>query len=819
MSLIKRIIDIILSLTGLLFVIPFLPIIGLLIKLDSRGPIFYLADRIGKDMKIFKMYKFRTMLDTPIEAGQSVSPQYDPRVTTFGRFLRRTKMNELPQFINVLKGEMTFVGPRPEAPDLAELYPEEAKRIFSVKPGLVGPNAILGRNEEEFYPPGVDAKTYYIEKMLPQRVKRDLEYLDNQSLFKDLKYISMAVKETLVGMLSQRHFHHNRSQIYLLLCDLFITIFSFALASLLSIRMSFEWFDFNAILLSLPIILSVRLVCNIYFGMYSSLIRYISYHEIRGVAKGTICGSILLALIFSILGWPGYWGLTAVLDMVTLLLLLCAFRFTLRFYWDQTHRKADERQRHRILIYGAGDGGYAAYRVLASEKYWPFDVIGFIDDSPDKYGKALNGKKVLGNRYHIGALARLYRVDEILIAETGSDPERIRELMRICQQSGLKYRVFPSFQDFDSVNGNSLSVRNLEISDILPLKRFHADQYMVKEILAGKTVLVNGASGALGLELCRRILHMGCRKLIIVEHYESYLNELIAALLADFSPKSLVPILTGPDAIASLEQEFENYQPSIVFHAGMRKYLPFLDVDLSDIGRNNYLRTFHLAKTAAMHKCEIFVMISSLMASQGGNFIADSLRIAELSLEHFFSDTQTQLVISRLCDIAENRGGMLALIEEQIRNREAVILPSRDATAHFISKHSAADFILQALAEAKRHNYKTKLFAWDAGSPVSLIEIARKMAYLYGLRPDLDLAIKYRSQSVETGLRSADNHVSTTPFLLPAGEFHNLGTNVTPEILKSVFKNFVNLCDDKAAFQDWKVRTWELLGLCAHIPR
>ena len=169
-------------------------------------------------MKNFKMYKFRTMIDTAIEMGESLCPQYDPRVTTFGRFLRRTKMNELPQFINILKGEMTFVGPRPEAPDLAELYPEEAKKVFSVKPGLVGPATILGRNEEEIYPPGVDVKKYYIEKILPNKVKLDIEYIENPTLFKDLKYIVMGVKETLIGMVSKRHIHDNRSQIYLLHC-------------------------------------------------------------------------------------------------------------------------------------------------------------------------------------------------------------------------------------------------------------------------------------------------------------------------------------------------------------------------------------------------------------------------------------------------------------------------------------------------------------------------------------------------------------------------------------------------------------------------
>ena len=134
------------------------------------------------------MYKFRTMYETPQALGPSVSPQGDPRVTPVGRVLRRLKLNEFPQFINVFQGEMTLVGPRPESPDLAALYPESAQKIFSVKPGLIGPNQILGRNEEELYPPGVDPQKYYIEEILPQKLPLDLEYIADRSLLKNLKY-------------------------------------------------------------------------------------------------------------------------------------------------------------------------------------------------------------------------------------------------------------------------------------------------------------------------------------------------------------------------------------------------------------------------------------------------------------------------------------------------------------------------------------------------------------------------------------------------------------------------------------------------------
>ena len=172
--MIMRMIDLLFSLIGLLGLIIMLPFVELLIKLDSKGPVFYLGDRVGLNGKIFKMYKFRTMYETPDIQGPSVSPEGDPRVTTVGQILRRLKLNEFPQFLNVLKGEMTLVGPRPETPDLAAAYPPAARKIFSVKPGLIGPNQILGRNEEELYPPGVDPQKFYIEQILPQKLPLDL---------------------------------------------------------------------------------------------------------------------------------------------------------------------------------------------------------------------------------------------------------------------------------------------------------------------------------------------------------------------------------------------------------------------------------------------------------------------------------------------------------------------------------------------------------------------------------------------------------------------------------------------------------------------
>jgi lipopolysaccharide/colanic/teichoic acid biosynthesis glycosyltransferase/FlaA1/EpsC-like NDP-sugar epimerase len=818
MLIAKRIMDIFLSLVGILFLIPLIPIVGLLIKLDSRGPIFYRAPRVGKDMKPFQIFKFRTMLETQIEVGESVSPQYDPRVTIVGRFLRRTKMNELPQFLNVLKGEMTFVGPRPEAFDLAALYPEEAKRVFSVKPGLIGPATILGRNEEEIYPPGVDAKKYYIEHILPPKNRMDLEYIENASLHQDFIYILTGVKETIIGAARKRHIYDNRSQIYLFISDLVLVMVSFLFASLLSSRIFIQQTDFIQPFFHLPIVLFIRSISNIYWGMYSSLIRYISYHEIKAVAKGIAFGTLLLALFSSIFGWLGYSGLAAVIDSVSLFFLLSSFRFGLRFYWDKTHRKTKEKERRRILIYGVCDEGNAACRALTSERYIPVEVVGFIDDAPDTYSKAINGKRVLGNRHHIKALARLYRVQELFIAASKVNPIILNQITAICQESGLKWRVINSLNDLGFMGKEALTAEELDISHILSLKKIYADHSEAQKLLMGQSALIFGPTGAMGLELCRRILRLGCRKLIIVDRYESYLNELMASLLTGFPRESIVPILNHSDGMEPLEQVFEIYQPKLVFHLGMRKYEPFLPVDFGDLGRINYLRTFNLAKVAAKYQSDIFLLASSSMPANGNRFITDSLRIAEIALDHFFSDTHTRLIITRLCDIAENRGGIVSIINNQIRNRESVIIPFIGAHVSLVSKQSAVEFILQALVEGEKCQFSQRMFSCDSGSPIPLIEIANRFANIYGLTLGVDLQVKYINRFGEKDFLSIPwASVSKEPPSSGA-EAERDFQGLTSEIFKPIFREFVLTHENSLPIEDWRIKTYELIKLCGLEP-
>jgi FlaA1/EpsC-like NDP-sugar epimerase/lipopolysaccharide/colanic/teichoic acid biosynthesis glycosyltransferase len=813
----KRIMDVLFSLIGLIVLAPFLPLIGLLIKLDSKGPVFYFSDRVGKGMKIFKMFKFRTMIVMPIEIGERLSPQYDPRVTSFGRFLRRTKINELPQFWNILKGEMTFVGPRPEAPDIAQMYPEDAKRIFSIKPGLISPATLLGRNEEEAYPPGVDAKKYYIQSILPDKIKLDLKYFENPTLFQDFKLILMGAKETLIGGLNKKYILANDTWLYLILSDIFLISCSYLLMHVSALLV---WnLDISSIhpIWNFFTFLFVRLTFNAYFHMYSCLIRYISFSDFFNVFKGVTSGTVFLVLAAYLTGGINTFGFILAIDWACLILFLSVFRLILRVYWDETHRRNDDRQRRRILIYGVCDEGNLACRALTTRKYLPFQVVGFIDDSPEKYGKIINGKKVLGSRHHIKALAKLYRVEEILVANPGIYSDRLEEVLAICREEGLTCRMFNFLEDFTSRDSHIPVAREIHPADVLPLKRITADYTEIKRILHNKAVLINGPNGALGLEVCRKILQLGCRNLIIIERYESYLNELMAVLLNHFSQDLLVPILIDAEREAKLEEVFRVYQPGLVIHSGMRKYEPFLAIDLGDLGQINYFRTFNLTKLAANFGCEIFIMISSLhslQANQNAHPITNSLRIAELSLEYFFSDTQTRFIIARICDIAENRGGIVSTLATRIRNREAVVLPYPGVQASILSKDSAAEFILLSLTEAQKSSYTKKIFNCEPGPPISLMEVTRRISNLYGLNPGSDFEVQYAHKSVEDLLIPSPNDAPQWGTPPVAFDLRKEGPEIATDRVKSLFKDFVLLGSQKVTFQDWGGKTRELLKLC-----
>ena len=734
----KRCIDLVLACLGLMLVLPFFPIIGLLIKLDSRGPILYRCERVGKDGKLFKMLKLRTMFETASPMGPSVCPKDDLRVTRFGYFLRRTKINELPQLLNVLKGEMTFVGPRPEAPDLAALYPDYAKAIFTVTPGLVGPNQILGRNEEEWYPPGVDSQQYYIEEILPKKLPLDLEYVCHPSLVKDLQYLVLGIKETVCKAISWKLVLQNTSQLYLLGTDVMLSLISFGLAHLLRFAGVVAAQELSPFLHLLPLIVLIRLPCFVSFGLYSTLIRYISYTDIWNVLKAIVTSSILfigLTFLFDIRTFPRS---VLLIDGLFLFVCMTAVRLGLRLLreWQGRSQTAEEKKR-RVFIFGAGDAGALVFRCLRASQE-AYEVIGFLDDDPAKRHKTLYGCQILGNRYNLEVLVKLYQAHEVLLALPSAPARDIAAIVQACQNAGVPYRFFPTLSEGQGAQPAEPLFETPEV----PLT-----STSLPAILTGKRVLVAGTSGAVGLELCRQILRFAPECLLVLERYEPSLTALVSQLRQTFPTARITPILCPPAGNTDFEEVFAQYSPHVVFQNAMRKYLPFFDFQTASILHANYLTTFALAKQAMRSGCTHFVLVSSEAAHQQGNLIADSLRAVEIGLRQFFAPTSTCLVVVRLCDVLENRGGIVARLEGQIMSHEPIILPYRNVKHALLCKDAAVHFILDALGLAGSLAPKGGIFVCPPASAVSLLDIAQRLAMLHGYQLGTDIPLYFLEES------------------------------------------------------------------------
>lgn len=188
-SAIKRIFDFVVSLIGIIIISPILLIVAISIKLDSEGSVLFLQKRIGKDGKPFNIYKFRTMVTNAEKLGAQITVGKDNRITRVGAFLRKYKIDELPQLFNVLKGDMSLVGPRPEVPKYVELYTEEERRVLEVRPGITDLASIRYRDENDILGKVENPEEYYIKVIMKDKLKLNLEYIEKSNVFYDIYLI------------------------------------------------------------------------------------------------------------------------------------------------------------------------------------------------------------------------------------------------------------------------------------------------------------------------------------------------------------------------------------------------------------------------------------------------------------------------------------------------------------------------------------------------------------------------------------------------------------------------------------------------------
>jgi lipopolysaccharide/colanic/teichoic acid biosynthesis glycosyltransferase len=457
--MLKRAVDLALALIGLFILFPLFLVVAIAIKVDSSGTVFFKQKRIGRHGEFFGIYKFRTMVSGAYKMGSRLTVKRDPRITRVGQILRWFKIDELPQLINVLRGEMSMIGPRPEDPYFVGFYTPEQRKVLSVRPGIVGPSQIEGRDEVESYPEGViDTEKFYLEHILPEKLERDLIYVENASFFGDCKLLFHGVWATMIGAIKTKYLWRRRRRVALMGADMCVSVFSFLLAYL----MRYEWQipdDPWFLLQPLAMVAVIRPLTLLYFGLYQGIFAYFGMYDIMALFRAVTVGSLAVAGLTFLTGLQNFPRSVLLLDCILALVMLGGLRAALR-QWVRRHPRSGTAKRENVLIIGAGMGGEQISRAMLEDPIAPYRPVGFIDTSPERWGSLIHGVKVLGGNSELPLAINANKVKTVFVCLSDVDGVHVEQVTDLCRQAGVDCRFVPTLTDWLNTDAFQYSRRH-----------------------------------------------------------------------------------------------------------------------------------------------------------------------------------------------------------------------------------------------------------------------------------------------------------------------------------------------------------------------
>jgi FlaA1/EpsC-like NDP-sugar epimerase len=535
-------------------------------------------------------------------------------------------------------------------------------------------------------------------------------------------------------------------------------LLAYSTAIVFTLWLSYELrFDFHVpqnfaqvLTLSLGWIVLWKLAVLLRFGQFQDSLSYFSTPDLRRIVGVCVVSSFGLLVVYQLLGLAVAPPRGVILtDGILSCVVLCGGRATLRFVRERflAPQTRPEGQVRRVGIVGAGDAGATLARELMANRWLGLRPIAFFDDNR-AFGSRLHGIPVWGAPERLLDAKIGLKLDEVIIAFPSAAAERRREVVKILQQTKLPFRTIPSMTELAMGTGEVSNLRPVQIEDLLGREVVKMDTTHIRQMIEGSVVLVTGAGGSIGSELCRQIASFGPRSLLLVERSEAALFPIEQELIERGCHHLVVPLVADVTDLNGMADIFATHQPQAVFHAAAHKHVPLMESQPAEAIRNNILGTAQLAELAYAFGVERFLLISSDKAINPTSVMGATKRMAEITVQSMQGRDRaaTKFMAVRFGNVLGSSGSVVPIFARQIAAGGPVKVTHPEVTRFFMTIPEAVSLVLQSAALARGG----EIFVLDMGKPIKIADLARQMIELSGLKPDRDIQIEF------TGLRPGE---------------------------------------------------------------
>ncbi|MDI9518864.1 MAG: nucleoside-diphosphate sugar epimerase/dehydratase [Bacillota bacterium] len=535
--------------------------------------------------------------------------------------------------------------------------------------------------------------------------------------------------------------------IFLLLIDAFCIIFGYFLAFWIRMEFSFNIHPsiINTFLNMLPIVLLINIISIKLFKANETLWKYISIYEALKVSLAIISANTIWFIIVLVIKINNYPRSLPVIATMIIIVEMLGFRLIYRYIRRETIQKS---KYNNALIIGAGDAGVVLSRELLSDRYNE-RVIGFIDDAKQKVGKTVSGIKVLGTTDDLEEIVEKHNINIAYIAIVNASQKEIRNIIKKCQNINLKIKMMSYHQDkFDG----KAQIRDVSIDDLLGRGEVNLNNELINNYIKDKVVMVTGAGGSIGSELCRQIVKYNPKELVLIDIYENNMYDLQQELFMHMHNKDIDENIKLTCLIASVRDEkrideiIKLYKPFVVYHAAAHKHVPLMENSPIEAIKNNVFGTKNVIDSCIKNNVENFVLISTDKAVNPTNVMGATKRMCELMVQGYRNNGITKLCAVRFGNVLGSSGSVIPLFKKQIENGGPVTVTDPEIIRYFMTIPEAAQLVLQASTYAK----SGEIFVLDMGTPVKILTLAENLIRLSGFKPYDDIKIEF------TGLRPGE---------------------------------------------------------------